>query len=148
VIDSKRRVVHGEKEKHRGRCKHHYSKLMAAQCAHIASSRDTGRLARSASRTTIGCKGERTPPWEFRGDDFFAESGRVVSSSQQAKVLREEVARQTLKPRYACARTEAFMRKTMMDRKFFAREIRILRSAQLLKMLIARTGVWAECALR
>jgi hypothetical protein len=147
VIDSKRRVVHGEKEKHRGRCKHHYSKLMAAQCAHIASSRDTGRLARSASRTTIGCQGERTP-WEFRGDDFFAESGRVVSSSQQAKVLREEVARQTLKPRYACARTEAFMRKTMMDRKFFAREIRILRSAQLLKMLIARTGVWAECALR
>jgi hypothetical protein len=58
---------------------------MAAQCAHIASSRDTGRLARSASRTTIGCQGERTP-WEFRGDDFFAESGRVVSSSQQAKV--------------------------------------------------------------
>lgn len=37
--------MHCERKKPKGRvCKHHYSGHKAAQCAHIASSRDAGRL--------------------------------------------------------------------------------------------------------
>jgi hypothetical protein len=113
VIDSKRRIVHGERKKSRGVCASTITRLLWPPSAHISRLRATPGVWCAAQVERREGVRVRDTPWEFRGDDWtfrrIGQGREFVTTNEGLRYKANLEA--TLRVR---SRTEAFMRKSVL----------------------------------